>query len=633
MRFVYFLLGADLLLIAVLLLHWFLYRKIPARSLYALWLIPALRLLVPFGWLELPQNNTAGIVLAAPYRMMAEAFTNEKEVTGTQPAAEGEEYGNNVLTGGADKDDAAADTAVHAGNALAEEREGVSGDLSRPTDRTLRGGNEVWPVVRCVLLAVWGMGSTVLAGYALAVNERLRRSIKGMELLTDPGTELPVYCGRTVCGSCLFGLFHPCILVSRDAAENPKLYPYLLRHEEMHYRQKDPLWTALRIVLCVVYWWNPLVWAAAVCAQEDGELACDERVLCGLSVQEKQAYGYALLEVFQSGGRKQLLYGTVSAGGSCASMKKRITAIAERRQGKRGLGIAAFVILISVFITGICLPQNIYAADTQDDRITGGKEQGQEMSPVEEEEGDGQKTAEGDAASRSGATIQADTESEGNEGIQGETGAQGSAAAESPAETGEQLAYLSPLPHRDGYHESAVEYVTVENLSEEVSSDEERKHSDELAQRALQELYDLTGVQITECVYTATSFGTFYFGRTEEDLRRSRNFYSRQFAVEEGVIPSFSIASARHVWYSDVQQLLLPADAAGMKSGELAVWFLQHSGLCPEGYVAQTESSYGTVPELVRIVMTDGSFYEVHLDMEILAVEAVYGPYPEGTEH
>lgn len=646
MRFVYFLIGANLLLLSVLLIHCLLYRKISARGLYALWLIPALRLLMPFGWLELPQNSMAGIALATPYRMVAEAFTYGEAIEATT-AAEGKALGNGVPSGGADKDDMYADTASDAVYVSEEGRRERADDLTQPAAWTLRGGYDLWSVARYVLLAVWGTGSAVLVGYTLIVNGRLRRSVKEMELLEYTDTGLPVYYGGTVCGSCLFGLFHPCILVNRDAAENPGLYPYLMRHEKMHYCQKDPLWTALRIVLCVIYWWNPLVWAAAVCAQEDGELACDERAICGLPMQERQAYGRALLEVFQAGGQQQLLYGTVSAGSSRAGMKKRITAIAERRQGKRSLEIAACVILVLVFITGICLPQNIYAAGTQDVEDADGKRQVQETLPAEEGEEERQ-AAEKESETQRGAPIQTDTETdrsarpERNAGTQGDAepqrnaGIQENAGAEELEETGEngeRPNYLSPLSHRDGYREAAVEFVEVENLSGEYFSEEERRNCDGLAQRALQELYDLTGVQITECVYTVTSLGTLYFGRSEEDLRRSRNFYSCQFAAEEGLIPFCSIANARRVWYSDVQQLFLPADAAGMESGELAVWFLQHSGMCPEGYVAQTEPAYAGNPELIRVTMEDGSFYEVHLDTEILAVEAVYGPYPEGAEH
>lgn len=570
MRFEYFLFGANMLLLAVLAIHRFLYQRIPARVLYALWLLPALRLLMPFGWLELPQTHIAGVILGTPYRIMAETFGNEKQ-TAKMSWADGKTDTDTLpVSAPADKGYPPASPGADTGGNSAYVRQ-------RHTD-----------YARCILFAVWGMGSAVFACYVFTVNGKIRMSIKEMKPLNQTVTDIPVYCGRAVCGSCLFGLFHPCILIDRAAAEDPNLYPYLLLHEKTHYRQKDPLWTALRIVLCVAYWWNPLVWAGAVCAQEDGELACDERALSGLSTGEKQAYGRALLEVFQMGGKQRLLFGTVCAGGGRSSMKKRIAAISLMRPKKHSLMITVCLILASVFFFGVCLPKNTYAAASRLNRAADGSEK--VKLPAKED-------------------------------------------FQFEKETDQNLAYLSPLPHREGYHEVKVKFTAVAGLSEESPPDERIRYWDELAQRTLQELYDLTGAQITECVYTATPLGTLYFGRSEEDLRRSRNFYCYQPASQEGIISSFTIANARRVWYSQMQQLLLPENAADMENEDLAVWFLQHSGLCPEGYVAQTGLVYETNPELIKVTMADGSFYEVSLDTEILAVEAIYGPYPAGAEH
>ncbi len=55
-----------------------------------------------------------------------------------------------------------------------------------------------------------------------------------------------------------------------------------------------------------------------------------------------------------------------------------------------------------------------------------------------------------------------------------------------------------------------------------------------LAQRALRELYDLTGYQIESCVYDCTDLGTFYFAKTRKDLEVGNSFYERGFGEEEG---------------------------------------------------------------------------------------------------
>lgn len=118
-------------------------------------------------------------------------------------------------------------------------------------------------------------------------------------------------------------------------------------------------------------------------------------------------------------------------------------------------------------------------------------------------------------------------------------------------------------------------------------------------------------------------------------MEHSRIFYSRYFKDEsyEKSIPSMGITSARRVWYSDVQQLLVPENADQMTNGEMAVWFLQRSGVYQGERIAGTGLVFETDPQLIKVTMEDGTFYEVQVDREIQAVYSIYGPYPKGSEH
>ena len=67
---------------------------------------------------------------------------------------------------------------------------------------------------------------------------------------------------------CLFGLLRPAIYVTPAAAASPENLRYVLAHEETHARHFDPLWSLLRVVCLAVYWFHPLVWAAAAASQK-----------------------------------------------------------------------------------------------------------------------------------------------------------------------------------------------------------------------------------------------------------------------------------------------------------------------------------------------------------------------------
>ena len=69
----------------------------------------------------------------------------------------------------------------------------------------------------------------------------------------------------------------------------------IVRHELTHLRHLDFLWAFCRTAAVVVYWWNPLVWLAAIFSKRDAELACDETVAAGLAPEQRIAYARAIL--------------------------------------------------------------------------------------------------------------------------------------------------------------------------------------------------------------------------------------------------------------------------------------------------------------------------------------------------
>ena len=77
----------------------------------------------------------------------------------------------------------------------------------------------------------------------------------------------------------------------------------VLRHEEMHLVHYDTLWKVVAYLGLAVHWWNPLVWYAIRCMNQDLEMACDEKVLEAIGEDKKREYAVTLLEfaAYQSG--------------------------------------------------------------------------------------------------------------------------------------------------------------------------------------------------------------------------------------------------------------------------------------------------------------------------------------------
>lgn len=97
-------------------------------------------------------------------------------------------------------------------------------------------------------------------------------------------------------GPATWGLFHPVILLPRTAVfwTRQRLHAVLL-HELAHIRRRDSLVQALSLVVCALYWPNPLVWLGARALRREAEMAADDSVL--LAGLKPSSYANELLHL------------------------------------------------------------------------------------------------------------------------------------------------------------------------------------------------------------------------------------------------------------------------------------------------------------------------------------------------
>ncbi|GGD73078.1 M56 family metallopeptidase [Lacimicrobium alkaliphilum] len=69
----------------------------------------------------------------------------------------------------------------------------------------------------------------------------------------------------------------------------------ILQHELVHYRRRDNFFNLCALLFVALFWFNPLVWLAYSAFRRSQELACDAVVLGNKNRQEKILYSKALL--------------------------------------------------------------------------------------------------------------------------------------------------------------------------------------------------------------------------------------------------------------------------------------------------------------------------------------------------
>lgn len=155
---------------------------------------------------------------------------------------------------------------------------------------------------------------------------------------------IKLYILDNLASPCLYGLpGKEAIYLTPDIVSDKHKLCHVLAHELCHKKHGDSFWSLLRSVLVTVYWFHPLVWSAVVLSKRDCELACDEAVLLMLGEQERISYGETLLSIITRKGKLSDLACTATTmTGSGKNVKERIQLIAKAPQM---LGITMAVVL------------------------------------------------------------------------------------------------------------------------------------------------------------------------------------------------------------------------------------------------------------------------------------------------
>lgn len=210
----------------------------------------------------------------------------------------------------------------------------------------------IWIFVAICILSIFSISNLFFYRKTMKnmVPYRLDNTYDEITEIVGSKPTVPIYLSQDLISPCLIGLFYPKIVLTETVINNAKTAKFAIIHEMIHYIQKDNLFLLLGNLLCILYWFNPLIWLAVEAARNDAELCCDSKVLKKINSNEHLDYCYTLLLI---AGKNNLAFASMSAGGK--KMKKRIDMMLNPPQKQN---ITIFVAVISIFF-GIIAFTNI----------------------------------------------------------------------------------------------------------------------------------------------------------------------------------------------------------------------------------------------------------------------------------
>lgn len=221
-----------------------------------------------------------------------------------------------------------------------------------------------------VLFALWAAGTIAVLVTAMVSHARFRRVVLGEAVELEPIGNIRLVMSDAVDGPVAFGLWQRYVAVPHDffaryVAEERAL---AIDHELSHHRHGDLWANSAALLLLAAQWFNPFAWRAIRAFRFDQEAACDARVLTMADCDERgeRAARYATAIVKAAVGPRLSLAAPMAVHDN---LQERLTMLTHgdisKKRGLAGRLLIGSATLAVLGATATLVPAGIVVAKAQ----------------------------------------------------------------------------------------------------------------------------------------------------------------------------------------------------------------------------------------------------------------------------
>ena len=318
--------SGALLLLLILGLKPLYKNKFSKRWQYYIWIVVALRFLLPFT----PDTTIIGSLFE---KFDTTAITNEIPTNPNVPVP--------------------ADTGNSKAEPIQTNREITTAAMREPFNKYVC----LFFIWSALALVLFVRKVTVYQGfiqYIKAGNKEVS-DIKILNLLSDCEeklnikTRVELSCNPLIASPMLIGFFRPRIILPVGEWEDKEL-SYIFVHELIHYKQRDMFYKWLIQIVVCVHWFNPFVYLLEKEVNKSCELSCDEKVISILNEKAKREYGDTLISFLKSNNLYKSSLASVTLTEGAEQLKERLGAIMKFRKKSK-----AIIAITAIFTAAVCV--------------------------------------------------------------------------------------------------------------------------------------------------------------------------------------------------------------------------------------------------------------------------------------
>ena len=318
--------SGALLLLLILGLKPLYKNKFSKRWQYYIWIVVALRFLLPFT----PDTTIIGSLFE---KFDTTAITNEIPTNPNVPVP--------------------ADTGNSKAEPIQTNREITTAAMREPFNKYVC----LFFIWSALALVLFVRKVTVYQGfiqYIKAGNKEVS-DIKILNLLSDCEeklnikTRVELSCNPLIASPMLIGFFRPRIILPVGEWEDKEL-SYIFVHELIHYKQRDMFYKWLIQIVVCVHWFNPFVYLLEKEVNKSCELSCDEKVISVLDDNARREYGDILISFLKSNNLYKSSLASVTLTEGAEQLKERLGAIMKFRKKSK-----AIIAITAIFTAAVCV--------------------------------------------------------------------------------------------------------------------------------------------------------------------------------------------------------------------------------------------------------------------------------------
>lgn len=309
-------------LLPLLLASRWLQSRVKAKSLYLLWLLFALRLIVPVE-ITLPKPAVTVQVpeyeVAIPINRPSAELPDDHQLSPIEPNVEP------TLP-------------------QTEEEPALPAQTGVPVAVVL---GTLWLTgvfaIALIQVSSYLVTRRALLRWAQPVSSETRGQVEQLAQKIGLKRTFQVRYSDQVHSAMVLGVLRPVLLLPQGECD-----PLVVLHELNHLRRRDLEYKGLMMAACWLHWFNPLVWWMSRVAGRNLELCCDEDVAGKQNAAFRHRYGQLLLECAAEGAGPVL---SSRFGSSKEELKARLTNLFVTK--KRGRALVCLALACAVLVGGL----------------------------------------------------------------------------------------------------------------------------------------------------------------------------------------------------------------------------------------------------------------------------------------